>query len=85
MAAPGTGLSGCPTVSVKAAPHDLAERPFMGTPRVPPFVLFCHVSASRCGWYKVANSAEEYQTLLRLRDVHQTFCTVPDSKPTIHL
>ena len=57
----------------------------MGTPRVPPFVLFCHVSASRCGWYKVANSAEEYQTLLRLRDVHQTFCTVPDSKPTIHL
>ena len=72
-------------MSVKAAPHDLAERPFHGTPRVPPFILFCHVSASRCGWYKVANSSEEYQVFLRIRDLHHSGCTTPDAKPTLHI
>ena len=72
-------------MSFKAAPHDLNDRPFLGTPRTPPFILFCLTSASRCGWYKIANTAEEYQVALRLRDLHHPFCTVPDSKPQLYI
>lgn len=71
-------------MSLKAAPHDLADRPFLGTPRVPPFLLLCHVAASRCGRYWVANSVEEYHAYLTERDAHHVFCTTPDRKPTLH-
>lgn len=65
-------------MSLRAAPHDLADRPFVGTPRVPPFVMLCHVSASKCGRYWVANTVEQYNVYLSERDAHHVFCSVAD-------
>lgn len=72
-------------MSLKAVPHDLADRPLYGTPRVPPFIMLCQVSASRCGRVWIANTVQEYQSFMVMREAHHKFCTVPDKKPTLHL
>lgn len=64
-------------MSLKAAPHDLADRPVHGTPRVPPFILLCLVSASTCGRYWLANTVEQYNDRLHERDAHHVFCDKP--------
>jgi hypothetical protein len=65
-------------VSAKAARHELAEKPFLGTPRPLPRVLTCHVPGAHrgrwCGRLWTANTMTEYDEHVRARHVHQTLC-----------
>lgn len=61
-------------MSLKAAPHELADRPVLGTPRVPPFIMLCIASASRCGRYWIANTVSEYDEKTVERDAHHLLC-----------
>lgn len=61
-------------MGAKTAPHDLAERPVYGTPRTPPFVLFCCATERFCGKFWIANSFEEYDQHVNTRTAHQVFC-----------
>lgn len=61
-------------MSLKAAPHDLADQPVYGTPRTTPYVLLCHATLNFCGRFWVANSMDQYDEHLKAREVHEMFC-----------
>lgn len=61
-------------MGVKAAPHDLADRPVYGTPRTIPFVLFCHATENFCGRTWVANTWPQYDEYTQAREAHHMFC-----------
>ena len=50
---------------------------------MPPFIMFCHVSASKCGRYWLANTADEYDQYLKERDAHHVFCAVSENPSLI--
>lgn len=58
----------------KAVPHELTDKPVYGTPRVPPFVLFCCATERFCGRYWIANDFDQYDQHVKAREAHQTFC-----------
>lgn len=62
---------------MKAAPHDLAERPVLGTPRTLPYILLCHASEQFCGRHWIANTPEQYEAHARIREAHELICTGP--------
>ena len=62
-------------MSSKAAPHDLAERPFYGTPRPLPRILFCCAGERFCGRTWIANTMAEYQDAVQGRQAHEALCT----------
>lgn len=63
---------------MKATRHELADKPFVGTPRPLPRALLCHVpkgpTGRWCGRSWTANTMVEYHELLRVREVHQRLC-----------
>lgn len=61
-------------MSVKAAPHELAEQPFLGTPRPLPRILLCHATEQFCGRHWIANSMPDYERTTRERQAHEVFC-----------
>ena len=61
-------------MTAKAARHELADRPFYGTPRPLPRILFCHVPARWCGRLWTANTETEYGEHVKARTVHEVLC-----------
>lgn len=65
-------------MSTKATRHELADKPFLGTPRPLPRVMTCHVPRGTtghwCGRSWTANTAAEYDEYVRARQVHQVLC-----------
>jgi hypothetical protein len=61
-------------VSSKAAPHDLAECPVVGTPRTLPYVLLCHATEMFCGRHWIANTEAEYEQHSTMRTAHELIC-----------
>ena len=68
-------------MSSKATRHELADKPFVGTPRPLPRVLFCHVPQHWCGRHWTVNTVEAYEAALMIRDTHQVLCTNSKSEP----
>lgn len=62
----------------RAVRHELADRPFVGTPRPLPRVLFCHVplgdTGRACGRVWMANTEAEYEEHVKARQAHEVLC-----------
>jgi hypothetical protein len=61
-------------MSLRAAPHDLADQPVYGTPRTLPFVLLCHATEQFCGRFWIANTWDQYDGMVKAREAHEVFC-----------
>lgn len=65
-------------MSRRAVKHEIAERPFVGTPRPLPRVLMCHVprepTGAWCGRHWTANTMDQYAEAAEQRRVHMTLC-----------
>ncbi|MGW7001420.1 hypothetical protein ACWGCW_00985 [Streptomyces sp. NPDC054933] len=61
-------------MTVKAARHDLADRPFHGAPRTLPTVLLCAASERWCGRHWTANTRAQYEQHTKTREAHETLC-----------
>ena len=65
-------------MSKRAVPHPQSEQSFVGTPRPLPRVLLCHVPTGHagrwCGRQWTANTAQQYQEKIRLREGHHLLC-----------
>jgi hypothetical protein len=73
-------------VASKAMPHDLTDRPFLGTPRPLPFVLLCNARAiNPCGRFWIANTMEQYQEAIEGRTAHEIFCSVTKTVEDLRL
>lgn len=61
-------------MSVRAAPHELAEQPFVGAPVVLPRVLLCHATERYCGRSWLAATWPQYDEKVKQRQVHELLC-----------
>ena len=60
----------------RSTPHDLAEKPYYGTPRTLPMALLCNSNPDEfCGRVWTANTMEQYNQYLEERKGHEAFCS----------
>ncbi len=64
-------------MSLKATRHEHGDPTFLGTPRHPPFVMFCRVPLNTrwCGRLWTANTVKQYESLTQDRDTHESLCS----------
>lgn len=65
-------------MTARAVRHELADRPFYGTPRPLPRLLFCCVPLGErgrfCGRWWWATSGPGYEAAVKERGVHEVLC-----------
>lgn len=61
-------------MTVKAARHELADRPIHGTPTSLPRILLCAATERWCGRHWTANTEAQYGEHTKTRQAHELLC-----------